>query len=90
MLRCDSPETASLLLAQLNRLIEKPDNQKKFQEIENRLQVKKTEKIGFRWTESISVKGKQNKKSTTIISIKIKGYANQKKYVSLHILIEQI
>ncbi len=40
MFRCDSPETASLLLAQLNRLIEKPDNQKKFQEIENRLQVK--------------------------------------------------
>ena len=44
MLRCDSPETASLLLAQLNRLIEKPDNQKKFQEIENRLQVKKQKK----------------------------------------------
>ena len=37
--RCDSAETASLLLDQMNRLINQPDNQRKFVEIENRLQV---------------------------------------------------
>lgn len=36
--RCDSLETASLLKTQLQLLIEKPENQKKFSEIENRLQ----------------------------------------------------
>lgn len=36
--RCDSLETASVLKAQLQILIEKPENQKKFAEIENRLQ----------------------------------------------------
>ena len=37
--RCDSEETASLLRDQLNKLINTPANQTKFQEIENRLQV---------------------------------------------------
>lgn len=36
--RCDSLETASFLKTQLQCLIEKPENQKKFAEIENRLQ----------------------------------------------------
>lgn len=36
--RCDSLETASVLKKQLQFLIEKPENQKKFAEIENRLQ----------------------------------------------------
>lgn len=36
--RCDSLETASLLKTQLQCLVEKPENQKKFAEIENRLQ----------------------------------------------------
>merc|ERR1719471_514566 len=38
--RCDSDETAELLHQQLNILIQRPDNQKKFQEIESRLQEK--------------------------------------------------
>ena len=38
--RCDSEETAELLHTQLNILIQRPDNQKKFQEIESRLQEK--------------------------------------------------
>lgn len=36
--RCDSLETACLLKTQLQSFIEKPENQKKFAEIENRLQ----------------------------------------------------
>jgi hypothetical protein len=36
--RCDSAETARLLLEQLNVLVDRPENQKKFLEIENRLQ----------------------------------------------------
>lgn len=39
--RCDSLETASLLKQQLQTLIERPENQKKFAEIENRLKVPK-------------------------------------------------
>nr|CAI5851211.1 unnamed protein product [Callosobruchus analis] len=35
--RCDSLETATLLKNQLQLLIERPENQKKYQEIENRL-----------------------------------------------------
>ena len=38
--RCDSSETAGLLLDQLNTLTSRPDNQKKFQEIEARLAEK--------------------------------------------------
>lgn len=38
--RCDSVETASILRSQLETLIERPDNQKKFGEIESRLQAK--------------------------------------------------
>ena len=36
--RCDSAETARLLLDQLTILVDRPENQKKFLEIENRLQ----------------------------------------------------
>ena len=38
--RCDSVETAEILHQQLNVLIQRPENQKKFQEIESRLQEK--------------------------------------------------
>ncbi|XP_059489769.1 uncharacterized protein LOC132204992 [Neocloeon triangulifer] len=38
--RCDSVETAAILRDQLETLIERPDNQKKFGEIESRLQAK--------------------------------------------------
>ncbi|XP_013789644.1 uncharacterized protein LOC106473508 [Limulus polyphemus] len=38
--RCDSVETATNLRSQLQILIDRPENQKKFQEIENRLAVK--------------------------------------------------
>ncbi|CAB3373062.1 Hypothetical predicted protein [Cloeon dipterum] len=38
--RCDSVETAAVLRTQLETLIERPDNQKKFTEIETRLQAK--------------------------------------------------
>ena len=38
--RCDSVETARLLRDQLSVLVERPDNQKKFLEIESRLQEK--------------------------------------------------
>lgn len=38
--RCDSIETASLLTQQLTTLIERPDNQKKLNEIEGRLRAK--------------------------------------------------
>lgn len=38
--RCDSVETASLLTQQLTTLIERPDNQKKLNEIEGRLRAK--------------------------------------------------
>lgn len=38
--RCDSPETASMLRQQLQQLVERPDNQTKFREIEHRLAVK--------------------------------------------------
>jgi len=38
--RCDSVETAAILRSQLETLIERPDNQKKFGEIESRLQAK--------------------------------------------------
>ncbi|XP_076367473.1 uncharacterized protein LOC143255537 [Tachypleus tridentatus] len=38
--RCDSVETATTLRSQLQILIDRPENQKKFQEIENRLAVK--------------------------------------------------
>ncbi|KAF5286551.1 hypothetical protein FQA39_LY16234 [Lamprigera yunnana] len=39
--RCDSLETATLLKQQLQTLIERPENQKKFAEIENRLKTPK-------------------------------------------------
>lgn len=39
--RCDSLETASLLKSQLQMLIERPENQKKIAEIENRLKPPK-------------------------------------------------
>lgn len=42
--RCDSLETASLLKQQLQTLIDKPENQKKFAEIENRLMAAKEHK----------------------------------------------
>lgn len=42
--RCDSLETATLLKQQLQTLIEKPENQKKFGEIENRLKLPKESK----------------------------------------------
>lgn len=38
--RCDSPETATMLRVQLQQLVEKPDNQTKFREIEHRLAAK--------------------------------------------------
>ncbi|GIY67561.1 PID domain-containing protein [Caerostris darwini] len=38
--RCDSVETASTLRSQLQILIDRPENQKKFREIENRLAAK--------------------------------------------------
>ncbi|XP_076363778.1 uncharacterized protein LOC143253580 [Tachypleus tridentatus] len=38
--RCDSVETATTLKGQLQTLIDRPENQKKFREIENRLAVK--------------------------------------------------
>ncbi|XP_013780066.1 uncharacterized protein LOC106464466 [Limulus polyphemus] len=38
--RCDSVETATTLRSQLQTLIDRPENQKKFREIENRLAVK--------------------------------------------------
>jgi hypothetical protein len=38
--RCDSVETATILRSQLQTLIDRPDNQKKFNEIESRLQAK--------------------------------------------------
>lgn len=42
--RCDSLETATLLKQQLQILIERPENQKKFGEIENRLKMPKESK----------------------------------------------
>lgn len=39
--RCDSLETASLLKQQLQLLIDRPENQKKFAEIESRLKINK-------------------------------------------------
>lgn len=42
--RCDSLETATLLKQQLQTLIERPENQKKFSEIENRLKGPKESK----------------------------------------------
>lgn len=42
--RCDSLETAGLLKQQLQILIERPENQKKFAEIENRLNAPKETK----------------------------------------------
>lgn len=39
--RCDSLETATLLKQQLQTLIERPENQKKFAEIEGRLKIPK-------------------------------------------------
>ncbi|KAK8756201.1 uncharacterized protein LOC144122029 [Amblyomma americanum] len=38
--RCDSPETATMLRTQLQQLVERPDNQTKFREIEHRLAAK--------------------------------------------------
>lgn len=38
--RCDSVETAATLRSQLQILVERPENQKKFREIENRLSAK--------------------------------------------------
>lgn len=38
--RCDSPETATMLRQQLQQLVERPDNQTKFREIEHRLAAK--------------------------------------------------
>lgn len=38
--RCDSPETATKLSEQLQALVSRPENQKKFREIENRLAAK--------------------------------------------------
>lgn len=38
--RCDSVETASLLKKQLELLIERPENQKKYEELEARLKLK--------------------------------------------------
>lgn len=44
--RCDSLETATLLKQQLQTLIERPENQKKFAEIESRLKpVKEAKKV---------------------------------------------
>ncbi|KAJ8921229.1 hypothetical protein NQ315_013701 [Exocentrus adspersus] len=42
--RCDSLETATLLKNQLQTLIERPENQKKFAEIESRLKLQKEAK----------------------------------------------
>lgn len=38
--RCDSPETATVLKEQLEQLVNREDNQKKFRDIESRLQSK--------------------------------------------------
>ena len=38
--RCDSPETASILRSQLETLVNREDNQRKFRDIESRLQSK--------------------------------------------------